>query len=345
MPMLGGENFWKREKHWLKLSEILKLRRGSGCKYPCDLVYSLLGAARDCPNIKVDYDQPFEKVFARSTWQIMSQQGGLSILRELERDRRLSDLSTWVPDWRIKMGQGRDLLSVSPTFQYRATGSSRLTAKLSADYKVLSVWGSYCDIIKATHPSEARDLEQWVSAMFDSPEQLQKLYSPTNESLERALRRVWFLDTTAFEGRDEITRWRPDSHDKYEETVNNALSDREEAKINYGKLLHAMVRMRDSRAILVTEGGKLGMAASTIQPGDIIAMLLGGDMPFVLRRVGDSDSYTFVADCYVHGFMDGESFIEAKMAADPAWNPRDKTWLEKLHKDELPFPVKEFRIH
>ena len=87
------------------------------------------------------------------------------------------------------------------------------------------------------------------------------------------------------------------------------------------------------------------MAANTIQPGDIIALLLGGDLPFVLRPIEHSNHYTYVADCYVHGYMDGEGLEEAREAADPAWKGGDKSWLEELHNGKLPFPVEEFHIH
>jgi hypothetical protein len=132
--------------------------------------------------------------------------------------------------------------------------------------------------------------------MFDSPERQEKLYNPTKESLGRALRRVRLLDTTVSMTRrgEDIARWGPDSHDQYEATESNRFPGIGYAWLNEG------------RVVFITKGGKLGMAADTIQPGDVIALLLGGDLPFVLRRIEGSNHYTYVADCYVHGYMDGE---------------------------------------
>ena len=215
---------------------------------------------------------------------------------------------------------------------------------LSTDFKVLSVSGIYCDSIKAVHPSSGTGLSEWMSVMFDSSEQLRKLYRPTEESLERALRRVLLLDTTAFFGRNELTRWQPDSHDRFEDIANTLLSN-EEARIASGKLSYAIDKNSYGRLIFVTREGKLGMAANTVQPGDIIALLLGGDMPMVLRRTEDTDHYTLVADCYLHGYMDGKGLIDARRAADPTWSSGDRTWLDELHNGELPFPVTDFHIH
>jgi hypothetical protein len=265
-------------KETVDFGELLKVRKGADCKYPHDLLYSLLGAGWDCPDIPIDYEQPFETLFARFTWQFMYQQGELSILRQVEREYQSSDLPTWVPDWRVKLIGSYDApLTISGDFRYRATGSSRMTGSLSSDCKIMSLSGICWDSIKAVHLCNERGLVQWLSVMFASSEQLEKLYSPTNESLDRALHRVWYLDTLDFMGGDKPTRWQPDSHDKYDE-INRNYSLNEEAAIKHGKSITAFVRIGHGRSVFVTKGGKLGMAADTIQPGDNIALLLGGDL-------------------------------------------------------------------
>jgi hypothetical protein len=37
--------------------------------------------------------------------------------------------------------------------------------------------------------------------------------------------------------------------------------------------------------------------------GDLVAIFLGADVPFVLREHGDA--YRLVGACYIHGVMDG----------------------------------------
>lgn len=48
----------------------------------------------------------------------------------------------------------------------------------------------------------------------------------------------------------------------------------------------------------------LGMFPNEARVGDVVVILLGGEMPFVLRPVGEE--YLLVGSCYVHGAMDGE---------------------------------------
>ena len=64
----------------------------------------------------------------------------------------------------------------------------------------------------------------------------------------------------------------------------------------------------------------IGLGPSTMQKGDIICILFGGRVPFVLRsRSGPvresfntGDGFTLVGECYVHGLMDGQTTQEAE---------------------------------
>lgn len=350
LPMIAGLDFWTRReestKRYLELPALLTLRRGSGCTYPSDLLYSLLGAAWESTDIEVDYKQSFEVIFAKSTWRIMVQRGNLSILSKVENDRQPSTLPSWVPDWRVR----GEILGVSGDFQqnirYAATGSSRPVGKLSDDAKVLTTSGLKWDQVSEVKSADSGDLEDWVNDRFARIEDGRKFYTPSNESLERALRRVYYLDKTEFTTESGITRWKPDSHEEFEHIVQRALSGEQKDRIRYGVLLHSLVRARRSRVIFITEGGRLGIATDKVVPGDMISMLLGGQVPLVLRPFGDEiGHYTYIAECYVHGFMDGESLIEARRSAQPDHDPADVAWLKELGERDIPFAVQEFHLH
>ena len=62
------------------------------------------------------------------------------------------------------------------------------------------------------------------------------------------------------------------------------------------------------RRFFITEDGHMGLGPPEMLPGDTIAILLGGSVPFCLRTVQDApkDHYTLVGDTYVHDLMDGE---------------------------------------
>ncbi|KAG8527890.1 uncharacterized protein KY384_006806 [Bacidia gigantensis] len=69
------------------------------------------------------------------------------------------------------------------------------------------------------------------------------------------------------------------------------------------------IRVHDGRRMFRTKDGNLGLAPPQGKPGDQIWILLGGDVPFVLRPSADNTGeYQFVGECYLHEMMDGQAF-------------------------------------
>ena len=346
LPMVNGQDIWTRrsesDKQWLKLEKLLALRRGSGCQKPHDLVYSLLGAAWECPDVQIDYERPFEEMWSELAWQLMAQHGNLNLLANVGLNRAVSNLPSWVPDWRERL----DISGLQMQGAYHATGSSHFSGHISDDGKILSVSGICCDYVVATKSRSASDLEAWVDSMINEMVDGKKYYLPTQESLERALRRVFLVDTTQGMGYETEDRWQLDSHHRYEHIMANALGN-EEGRVAYGRLLHAMVRVGNSKNIFVTKGGLLGMATDNVRLGDAIVLLLGSTAPSVLRQLDKFGvgHYTYVTDCYLHGRMDGEGLVGAWKICYLESNPQDASWLDRLHLQDPPFPVEDFHIH
>jgi hypothetical protein len=58
------------------------------------------------------------------------------------------------------------------------------------------------------------------------------------------------------------------------------------------------------RGFFVTKRGYLTLAPRYTKPGDLVCLIFGAEVPFVLRP--DGLRYRLVGECYVHGMMDGE---------------------------------------
>ena len=52
----------------------------------------------------------------------------------------------------------------------------------------------------------------------------------------------------------------------------------------------------------------MGLAPNFVEPGDHICVLIGCNVPLVLRPTGSND-HKVVGECYVHGMMDGAAFL------------------------------------
>ena len=75
----------------------------------------------------------------------------------------------------------------------------------------------------------------------------------------------------------------------------------------------AVSRVLLGRTFMASATGLMCLGPSETQPNDAIFVVLGSDVPFILRPIENGD-FTFVGECYVHGIMDGELF---KTGPDP----------------------------
>lgn len=68
---------------------------------------------------------------------------------------------------------------------------------------------------------------------------------------------------------------------------------------------------------MTTEKGYLGMVSKQAQKGDLVCVLHGCSVPVVLRKREDrKETYTFISECYIHRFMNGEIFDHNDRQAD-----------------------------
>ena len=51
----------------------------------------------------------------------------------------------------------------------------------------------------------------------------------------------------------------------------------------------------------------MGIGPCETEPGDFVFVLLGSDLPFIMRKESDtSDKMQIIGVAYLHGIMDGE---------------------------------------
>ncbi|KAF2185843.1 hypothetical protein K469DRAFT_518658, partial [Zopfia rhizophila CBS 207.26] len=60
-----------------------------------------------------------------------------------------------------------------------------------------------------------------------------------------------------------------------------------------------------SRCFFTTEKGFMGVGPSVAREGDLICVLFGGEVPYILRSI-ENGHYKMIGQCYTHGIMDGE---------------------------------------
>jgi hypothetical protein len=72
------------------------------------------------------------------------------------------------------------------------------------------------------------------------------------------------------------------------------------------------------RTLCVTNNHLLALVPQLTRPKDIICLIFGGQVPFVLRPInnGAEIRYRLVGECYLHGLMDGEGLYLNQEATD-----------------------------
>jgi hypothetical protein len=73
----------------------------------------------------------------------------------------------------------------------------------------------------------------------------------------------------------------------------------------------AMTNGLTFRRLLTTEGGYIGTGPYETEPGDVVAILLGYNVPILLRPA-KSGLYTVIGEAYIHGIMYGEGLAELR---------------------------------
>jgi hypothetical protein len=63
------------------------------------------------------------------------------------------------------------------------------------------------------------------------------------------------------------------------------------------------------RKAFVTQTGFLGLGPAEVEPGDVVCILFGGNLPYMMRPLG-LDEFIFLGPSYVHGIMYGEAYHE-----------------------------------
>ena len=65
-----------------------------------------------------------------------------------------------------------------------------------------------------------------------------------------------------------------------------------------------------ARKLFGTKEGYIGVGDVTLQANDLVCVLFGGKVPFILRK--REEHYRFVGECYLHGIMFGEALDEGQ---------------------------------
>jgi len=306
---LEREDF-KHPRVRVHFSDLLYRQRFRKLSEQRDIIYSIIGIAKDIfpGTIVPDYSQPAQRVYQNATRSVILDTGRLDMLSHVLLQFNISEFPSWVRDWEKPSAVIPFFKGLAGENFYQASRNSRVIAKSSEDLDIFTLQGfQYDNIVQIFEFVEVdiwRGLHSWKEMARLDQEQLRP-YISGGDLFNAFWRSLVANQALEHDEEHEVVK-APEKEQMIAERL-LGLRPCSEDVVGEEDLLSFVRRMRPKikyRRMILTRMGYLGLAPPETEKEDLVCVLLGGDMPFVLRPKGSW--HTFVGECYVHGIMDGE---------------------------------------
>ncbi|KAI2628753.1 heterokaryon incompatibility protein-domain-containing protein [Hypoxylon sp. NC1633] len=292
------------------------------------------------PLIEPTYEKPYGEVYRNVVRYLVVEHGDLSALSHAGgiQGVKTSAWPSWVPDWSLEKASVELVSDSEEDSPYEADGNMHLTIGDSIDPTCLSMKGfrvtdgviqAYGDKLvsygfRHTTYKEEHDfvrsawslIARWVDRGSGQENDRLKTSQPDNMSrtfvstltagLSDKKESIWedpdFLEDAAqwllrqFSGRIPVSgisvKWR------WPGTIWRTSDS--------GRFHEAFTRACLHRRFFITTGKLMGIGPETMENGDIVVILFGGKVPYVVRQLNQA-RYLFIGECYIPGLMAGEA--------------------------------------
>ncbi|KAK0642113.1 heterokaryon incompatibility protein-domain-containing protein [Cercophora newfieldiana] len=271
---------------------------------PRDRVFALLGLGA---TITADYSLTWKEVFISCVRQQIVDTGQLVFLKRIEERNRCPDLPTWTPDWCASTVWNLDGAAgwLDLYDYFKAAGETVAKLENCHSSSVIQLQGYLVDRVSTVGDRfSAMDeidnvVDQWKALMAGSPT------CPYEQGYDDAFWRLMTCDVVLADQVD-LTGY----HSRRAAAADEAHVRKFWEAPGYQRQEPPMAL---GLRVFMTQDGKIGLGGSDMMVGDVVSVLLGGQMPFILRPTGnDSAFYQLIGEVYVHGIMDGEVTREGR---------------------------------
>jgi hypothetical protein len=298
-----------------------------------DKVFALVGLAA-C-NIVPDYTRSLEWVFEDAATRILQVLLAKRAASDLEVSSNLFgvlysagtalqrySLPSWVPDWSFKPITRP--LWLGQSCIYRA-GGQRLGNFHLASKSHIHLSGILFDTVNSRgaalnykQDDAGAALSLWLAEANRIVTNLPELYHK-QEPRKEAFKRTLIVDRAG--GNPVYRKASAKDIDSYHRALRSSSSLRrmdyemfwmslEHERNEHGhekrmEFWHeSLLHESQGRCFFVTDKGFMGLGPSNTRKSDVVCVMLGGEIPVILREEGDG--FKLIGECYVHGVMNGE---------------------------------------
>ena len=333
---------------YMSLFEAILTTQHNNCGDPRDRVFAVLGLGKDW----VDRKKKLEPNYRATVWDVFREfaiwdSENNSTLRTLScPSGDLSPLPSWVPDWTSVVYPDPFTLYGDQT-GFAASKNKKAKPWYTDERRTFVVRGKQVDAVQRLGPrsqfvkatSRSSIDRSWIDKLEESRNWLmdcQKFATGGTEEIHRdRFEEFWRTMTCS------LTEGGSQAPDKYSEYFSKYLQFMKTVPERYRRGLldstftpvefsHHYRKTRDfenhkrieasiekwssKRQICLTEKDRLAFVPQKAEEMDIICVIYGSEVPYVLRRMRNGH-YRVIGECYVYGIMDGKAVdddIEAR---------------------------------
>ena len=305
--------------------------RSRKCGNPRDKVYAILGICKDVRtgDIKVDYSFSVARVYSEAANFIIRKERSLKLLSACQSYGSSVEIPSWVPDWSIdaRFRPMRSILSWEAEKEedvrhaFNASGSHSAQVHISEDIRTMATQGLICATISVlgTHIGndaecvETTESQERMFSLFYTWWPLAKDRTPeVTAHGERRIDSFWrtIITDMGLSGRKATPDKEGSQFRLWMRKTNYSAFEPQDLVIPSGQhqwleFTASFQQATTNRRFFITQEGHMGLGPRDIEPGDVVCILLGSQVPFVLRAA--NDHYMLLGECYCHGIMEGEA--------------------------------------
>lgn len=289
-----------------------------------DRIYGMLGLACDTDKlgIRPDYLKSCEETYI-DTARALLQHGHTDILVFSQFPKHYSTLPCWVPDWTTTIQEpcGGCIADASFNASAQLPLCSPAVSDSSDTSRLIALNGSRVDKITEVGtpwlPTIVGYVHDWtqsvtfISEIESFCDRSNHLARPIYKSHEQREEAVWRIpcgdmDQLGNTGRHRARSTGPDVLEGFK-LLKKGFESCEASRSNDLRLRSYQMSMGGmfKRRPFLSEQGYVGLVPSHTEVGDVIVIIYGAIVPFILRDLGNGRCQ-FIGEAYVHGIMDGE---------------------------------------
>jgi len=318
----------RRAKGHADLVDLMAVFRTRQAKDERDRVYGVLGLTYEhySRELSIDYLLSVEEIYTQATIAQISLTKNLDILSHVFYDRE-SKTPSFVPNWAMPLPSDLPrsiyIQRVRSLHLYNASrGRGAEIQEIIRDLSLVTKCLVFDTIVTLT-PLRLKSEERMdmLLSMRDIASHGTSIDGPycgiLKQTVKEALDRTFVGDSITALGVDKMRRAQTEDLANIRKCQSFFVDKKRRLKRKDEVLQGLYQQLRatvSERNFIRTSKGYFGWAPKCATVGDLIAILPGGQVPYVLKVKGDtmvgSNSlrrYIFLGDSYIHGIMDGEA--------------------------------------